>query len=282
MTQLTEVEPDVLAAAVPLAEATWFDRTTAVRRRGPGDYVADLDESWGSLTGIHGGSMVAMAVRAAEDHEPLRDVRTVATSFLRPGRAGPATLRIEPVRRGRSLTTLAVHLEQEGRTVLVARTTLLDAREGVPWEQTGASGVAPPDACIPLDPPPEAGEVRHFRHAEALLDPAHLPFSRSELARVGGHVRPLERRPIDAPWLAMIVDWFPPSPFTRTDPPAGGVSVDLTVHVHRTRPALPGDSWLEGSFRADVSRGGLALEHGRIADVDGTLLAESFHTRWAG
>jgi acyl-CoA thioesterase len=80
----------------------------------------------------------------------------------------------------------------------------------------------------------------------------------------------------------MIVDWFPPSPFTRLDPPAGGVSIDLTVHLHRTRPPLADGDWLAGSFRADASHLGLALEHGRIADTDGTLLAESFHTRWTG
>jgi acyl-CoA thioesterase len=269
------------AAALPHLVDTWFDRTTAVRRTTTGAYAAELDESWSSLTGIHGGSMVAMAVRAAQDAEPERAVRTVAVSFLRPGRPGAATIHVERVRAGRSLTTLTVELEQ-ARPVLTARITMLDGRDGLAWERPEPSPVAPPDACIPLVPPPEVGRVAHFDHAEALLDPAHVPFSRSEFARVGGHVRPLEPRPIDAPWLAMVLDWFPPSPFTRTEPPAGGVSVDLTVHLHRTRPALAPGAWLEGWFRADVSRGGLALEHGRIADVDGTLLAESFHTRWTG
>jgi acyl-CoA thioesterase len=268
-------------APLPLPD-TWFDRTTAVHRRSPGTYVADLDESWSSLTGIHGGSMLAMAVRAAEDGEPGRPVRTVTASFVRPGRPGPAVLRVEPVRRGRSLTTLDVVLEQQDRPVLTARATLVDRRPGLPWERVEPSGIAPVEACVPLEPPAEAGLVPHFDHATARLDPAHVPFSRSADARVGGHVRPLEPRPIDTPWLAMILDWFPPAPFTRLDPPAGGVSIDLTVHVHRTRPPLAEHEWLEGSFRADASHGGLALEHGRIADGDGTLLAESFHTRWTG
>ncbi|HAS13285.1 MAG TPA: hypothetical protein DCS55_22665 [Acidimicrobiaceae bacterium] len=270
------------ATAPLLADETWFDRTTSVHRRSPGTYAVELDTSWSSLTGIHGGSMVAMAVRAAQDHEPGRPVRTVATSFLRPGQPGPAELRIEPVRRGRSLTTLSVVLEQGDRPVLTSRMTLVEARPGESWEKLEASGVAPVEASIPLDPPAEAGLVPHFDHATALLDPAHVPFSRSADARVGGHVRPLEPRPIDAAWLAMILDWFPPSPFTRLDPPTGGVSIDLTVHLHRTRAVLGDDEWLEGRFRADVSHGGLALEHGRIADADGTLLAESFHTRWTG
>jgi acyl-CoA thioesterase len=272
-----------MSATAPLpGPETWFDRTTAVHRRSPGRYVVDLDESWSSLTGIHGGSMVAMAVRAAEDHEPDRPVRTMTTSFLRPGRAGSAELRIEQVRRGRSLTTLEIALEQHDRLVLTSRATLVDHRPGLAWERSEPSGVAPVEGCIPLLPPEEAGLVPHFDHATAVLDPAHIPFSRGADARVAGHVRPLEPRPIDAAWLAMILDWFPPSPFSRLDPPAGGVSIDLTVHLHRTRPALDEGHWLEGSFRADTSHDGLALEHGRITDVDGSLLAESFHTRWTG
>lgn len=272
-----------MTAVVPaLDEGTWFDRTTAVRRRAVDTYAADLDASWASLTGIHGGSMVAMVVRATEDHEPARAVRTLSTSFLRPGRPGPATIRLEQVRRGRSLTTVHATLEQRDRTVLVTRLTLVEPRTGSSWDATEPTDVPPVDACIPLLPPAEAGLVPHFDHAEAVLDPAHVPFSRSEHARVAGHVRPLDPRPIDAPWLAMVLDWFPPSPFTRTDPPDGGVSIDYAVHLHRTAPALPDDAWLEGSFRADVSAGGLALERGRIAGPDGTLLAESFHTRWTG
>jgi len=271
-----------MSAVAPLdAAGTWFDRTTAVHRAGD-HHVAELDPSWSSLTGIHGGSMVAMAVRAAQDLEPDRRVRTVATSFLRPGRPGPAELHAETVRRGRSLTSLGIELRQRGRAVLVSRITLVADRPGLPWRRSEPIDVAPLEDCIPLEPPAEAGLVPHFDHATAVLDPAHVPFSRSEDARVAGHVRPLEPRPVDEPWLAMVMDWFPPSPFTRPGPPAGGVSIDYVVHLHATRPPLDDGAWLAGSFRADVSDGGLALEHGRLAGPDGTLLAESFHTRWTG
>jgi acyl-CoA thioesterase len=61
------------------------------------------------------------------------------------------------------------------------------------------------------------------------------------------------------------------------------VSVDYTVHIHRTPvDVVSDDDWLAVSLRSDISAGGLALEHGAIAAPDGTLLAESFHTRWTG
>ncbi len=77
---------------------------------------------------------------------------------------------------------------------------------------------------------------------------------------------------------AMATDWFPPPAFVRLAPPTGGVSIDLTTHVHQPHLVL-GDRWLTGAFSIRTSGGGLAVEHGVLAEQDGTLVAESFQTR---
>ena len=92
-------------------------------------------------------------------------------------------------------------------------------------------------------------------------------------------MRPLEARPVDAAWLVMAADCFPPPAFARAEPPTGGMSIDLTVHVHRSGLALGDDGWLAGSFEIDDSTGGLAVERGRLTQLDGTVVAESFQTR---
>ena len=92
-------------------------------------------------------------------------------------------------------------------------------------------------------------------------------------------MRPLEARPLDAAWLVMAADCFPPPAFARAEPPTGGMSIDLTVHVHRSGFALASDAWLAGCFEIHDSTGGLAVERGRITHMDGTVVAESFHTR---
>ncbi len=79
----------------------------------------------------------------------------------------------------------------------------------------------------------------------------------------------------------MIGDWFPPSPFRRLLPPAGGISIDYTVHIHRPLQ-LAADEWLEGVFETRTSNDGIALEHGTLATMDGRPVAETFHTRWTG
>lgn len=96
---------------------------------------------------------------------------------------------------------------------------------------------------------------------------------------VRGYLRPLAGDRVDSAWLAMATDWFPPPAFVRLEPPTGGVSIDLTTHVHRPEVALAGDEWLIGSFAVDTSSAGLAVEHGLLATTDGELVAESFQTR---
>jgi hypothetical protein len=44
-------------------------------------------------------------------------------------------------------------------------------------------------------------------------------------------------------------------------------------------PSLGDGDWLAGAFEVTESSGGLAVEHGRITDLKGTVLAESFQTR---
>ncbi len=263
---------------------TAFDRTTTAGAPGP---TIELHGGWASLRGLHGGYLAAVAVRAAEAALGGRAVRTVTTSFLRSATPGPATIDIAQLRRGRSLTTLEVSVDQAGSPVAISRVTGVagpgpfggpaPAAEGSSWDEAVAPVLPPPADCIPLEPPPG---IRHFDHADAVIDPADVPFTDGPRARIAGYVRPLEPRPVDAAWLTMILDWFPPSPFSRHDAPVGGVSIDFAVHIHRTLPFLAPDAWMIGEFGAEVSSGGLALERGRIFGPDGLVLAESFHTRW--
>ena len=125
----------------------------------------------------------------------------------------------------------------------------------------------------------DGGRVVHFERVDGVLDPTCLPFSGGDRARIQGYLRPLEPRAVDAAWLAMATDWFPPPAFARVEPPTGGVSIDLTTHVHQPRVVLSDGDWLTGAFEIETSAAGLAVEHGRIARRDGTLIAESFQTR---
>jgi acyl-CoA thioesterase len=253
-----------------------FDRTTALEATDrPGEYAVHLDAGWSSLVGIHGGYMCALAVRGAEALAVDRSVRTLATSFLRTGSVGPATLVVRELRRGRSMSTMSVDLLQDDRLLITTRLTLLTPRAGVEWSTPLELDLPPRDRCVRVD----ADRVAHFERADGLLDPDSLPFSGGDRAMVRGYLRPLDGERVDPAWLAMASDWFPPPAFVRLEPPTGGVSIDLTTHIHRPEVDLGDDAWLIGAFEVQTSSEGLAVEHGVLASADGTLVAESFQTR---
>ncbi|HUS22085.1 MAG TPA: thioesterase family protein [Aeromicrobium sp.] len=256
---------------------TDFDRTTAVEPIDgrPGEFAVELDVGWSSLVGVHGGYMCAIAVRGAEALVDDRSVRTLTTSFLRTGQVGSATLSVRAVREGRSFSTMVADLVQDGRLLLTTRLTLMVDREGVEWQAPSPIDLPDPEECTRM----EGGRVVHFERVDGVLDPRCLPFSGGDRARIQGYVRPLESRTVDAAWLAMATDWFPPPAFLRIEPPTGGVSIDLTTHIHQPQVTLDDGDWLTGAFAIETSSAGLATEHGRIARRDGTLVAESFQTR---
>jgi acyl-CoA thioesterase len=260
-----------------MTAVTEFDRTTAlipVEAR-PGEFLVDLDGGWSSLVGVHGGYMCAVAVRGAESLAPGRLVRTMSTSFLRSGRVGSAVLSVREVRRGRSITTMVAELVQDDRILVASRLTLMTARSGLEWSERRPLDLPPPADCVSFTPP---AHVVHFGRFELRFDPDRMP-SEGQRAQLSGYVRPLEARPIDAAWLVMAADCFPPPAFARAEPPTGGVSIDLTIHIHRSGFVLGDDEWLTGSFEIDDSTGGIAVERGRITLMDGTVVAESFQTR---
>jgi acyl-CoA thioesterase len=259
-----------------LTTLTDFDRTIAlVATAQAGEFDVELDPGWSSLVGIHGGYMSALTVAAAETLAGAdRTVRTITTSSLRTGRPGPATVAGDIVRSGRTITTATAQVAQAGKTLLTSRLTLVTAQHGVEWNEPAAIDVLPIEQCIAID-----SEVGHFDMADGRLDPRSVPFTDGERAKVSGYVRPLEPRVVDSAWLAMASDWFPPPAFVRLAPPTGGVSIDLTTHIHRPGLTLGDDEWLLAEFAVDNSTGGLAVEHGRITLADGTVVAESMQTR---
>lgn len=263
----------------PFPDLTEFDRTTTITPVDgrPGEFDAHLDEGWASLVGAHGGFMCALAVRAASAVEPHRTARTLTTSFLRAGAIGPARLSTRTLRQGRTMSTVVVDLAQADRVVTTTRLTMTEPSAGQEWNVGPPVEVPDFDACSPPSARPDMPP--HFDRVDARVDSSFQIMSGGECAQVSGYVRPLESRRIDTAWLAMICDWFPPPAFVRSAPPAGGVSIDLTVHFHQPTVELDADEWLRGRFAVETSAGGLALEHGRIARADGTTIAESMQTR---
>src|SRR3954449_2958707 len=96
---------------------TVFDATTSLRLDASraNRFTAHLDPAWSSLVGIHGGYLTAIAVKAAQGVTGARPTRTTTTTFLRPGSIGDASVDVDVVRQGRSVTNLTVTVAQSSK-----------------------------------------------------------------------------------------------------------------------------------------------------------------------
>jgi acyl-coenzyme A thioesterase PaaI-like protein len=203
--------------------------------------------------------------------------------FLRSPAAGPVAVEAAVERRGRSLSTVSGRLEQDGELIALGlgayslgwESPLLD-HPPMPKVKPADPGHRPPpesDRDLPAgdfprdDPPPFTQRLSmQHRFGEA-------PFTRADRAEAGGWLGLRERRPLDAPAIAMLADaWFP-APWPRLAELAPAPTIDLTVHFRSELP-LP-DSLLLGRFRSSLVRDGFFEEDGELWTPDGTLVAQS-------
>ncbi|MDG4861474.1 thioesterase family protein, partial [Streptomyces sp. T-3] len=82
-----------------------FDRDTAVTLREPGVYDVELSAGWTIINAVNGGYLLAVLGRALADALPHSDPFSVSAHYLTASQPGPAVVRTDVVRSGRTLST---------------------------------------------------------------------------------------------------------------------------------------------------------------------------------
>jgi hypothetical protein len=82
-----------------------FDRDTALTRREAGVYDIDLSAGWTIISAVNGGYLLAVLGRALADALPHGDPFTISAHYLTASQPGPAVVRTDVVRTGRTLST---------------------------------------------------------------------------------------------------------------------------------------------------------------------------------
>jgi acyl-CoA thioesterase len=180
-------------------------------------------------------------------------------------------------RSGRSLSSVSVRAEQDGRTIALALAALATGYPS-PIELANAQmpDVAAPEA---LEAPsweglPEAFRPPAFAGNFELLPATGTPvYSSGEEAYTGGWIRLRQERPLDEPLLVAIADSWLPAVFSVVDRPLLAPTIDLTVHLRAPLPR-PWD-FVFIDVRTDTAREGFIEEDTRVFARDGTLLAHS-------
>ncbi|GAA2447148.1 thioesterase family protein [Streptomyces glaucus] len=259
-----------------------FDRDTALTRREPGVYDIDLSAGWTVFGAVNGGYLLAVLGRALTDALPHPDPFTLSAHYLTASRPGPAIVRTELVRTGRTLSTGQASLlqyDEEGREVerlrVLASYGDLDALPDDVRTTAEPPAIPPPDQCFGADDAPAPGSVSSPITDRLMLklDPATLgwalgePSGKGEMRAWFGFA---DGRDADPLALLLAVDALPPTAFELGL--TGWVpTVELTVHV-RCRPA-PGP--LRVSVTTRNLAGGFLEEDAEVWDGAGRLVAQS-------
>ncbi|MET7604154.1 thioesterase family protein [Streptomyces avermitilis] len=259
-----------------------FDRDTAVTLREPGVYDIDLSAGWTIISAVNGGYLLAVLGRALSDALPHADPFTISAHYLTASQPGPAVIRTDIVRPGRTLSTGQASLFQyddEGREV--ERIRVLASYGDLDTLPDDVRTTARPPALPPMDqcfgpedgPAPVPGSSAITDRLMLKLDPETLgwalgaPSGKGEMRSWFGLADGRDPDPLS---LLLAVDALPPTAFELGL--SGWVpTVELTVHV-RARPA-PGP--LRVSITTRNLAGGFLEEDAEVWDSADRLVAQS-------
>ncbi|WP_329123174.1 thioesterase family protein [Streptomyces sp. NBC_01465] len=259
-----------------------FDRDTAVTPRAPGIYDAELSAGWTIIHAVNGGYLLALLGRALGEALPHSDPLTISAHYLTASAPGPAVIRTELVRGGRTLSTGQASLFQyaeDGTEVerirVLASYGDLDALPDDVRTTAKPPAIPPMEHCFgPEDgPAPIPGSSAITDRLRLKLDPATCgwavgaPSGKGEMRAWFGLADGRDADPLS---LLLAVDALPPTAFEMGL--KGWVpTVELTVHV-RCRPA-PGP--LRVSITTRNLAGGFLEEDTEVWDSADRLVAQS-------
>ncbi|MFI1827972.1 thioesterase family protein [Streptomyces sp. NPDC020412] len=260
-----------------------FDRDTAVTLRTPGVYDTRLSAGWTIAHAVNGGYLLAVAGRALRDALPHPDPFTTSAHFVSASTPGPAVIRTQTVRTGRTLSTGQASLfqydedgtEVERIRVLATYGDLNDLTDEVRTSATPPA-ISPYEQCFGSAdaPDPEFAEKwAILGRLDIRLDPNTIGWAvgaPSGKGEVRGWFGLADGRDADPLSLLLTVDAMPPTSF---DLGLKGwtPTVELTTHI-RCRPA-PGPLGVAISTRNLA--GGFLEEDAEIWDSRGRLVAQS-------
>jgi acyl-coenzyme A thioesterase PaaI-like protein len=254
---------------------------------GRGRYAAALGRDWTVGAKAHGGLLLALLVRAglarlgaegslagpsidAAGREAELDPLAIAADFLRAPDAGPVELHTEVLKRGRTVSVVAIRLLQDERAMLAATVTAGRLPADAPqWADLPNMPAEPPADAID----PSTGTVFGLAGScDLRFDRATAAYARGETAPpvLRGWVRPRGEEP-DPLFALLAGDILPPTVFNVSGRVGWAPTVQLTGLL-RARPA-PG--WLRLESRSRTVAGPWFDEDTTVVDAAGRLVCQA-------
>jgi acyl-CoA thioesterase len=249
----------------------------------PGESGLVLGDGWNIGDKPNGGYSMAAAARSMCVHAGLAgsvhtDPITVTTHYLRPAQPGPATVRTQIIRTGRTFTNAIAGMEQGNPSTLRTQTmaTFGDLGEPAPPVYLGTSfpDIPPPEECIDRSGPQLFVNMSSINETtEVRLHPntGWVRGQHTGTPDTVGWIRLRDGRDPD-PWaLLFFADALPPTVFELLPDRAWVPTLEMTVHV-RAKPA-PG--WILARMTSRHVAHNRFEEDGELWDSTGRLVAQS-------
>ncbi|KAF4408385.1 MULTISPECIES: thioesterase family protein [Streptomyces] len=265
-----------------------FDRDTALVPRGPGVHDAELSAGWTIFGAVNGGYLLALAGRALAEALPHPDPFTVTAHYLTASRPGPARIRTDVVRTGRTMSTgqaSLVQFAEDGSEVerlrVIAGYGDLGALPGDVRTSAKPPSMPPYEECLGTRDASGAsdevaamlGTTEIAGRLDVRLDPETSGWALGKPSGRGGMRGWLglaDGRAPDPLALLLAVDALPPTAFDLGL--SGWVpTIELTAHI-RARPA-PGP--LRVAITTRNLAGGFLEEDAEVWDSADRLVAQS-------
>ncbi len=255
--------------------STEFHRDTACTPIGEdGRFDVMIADRWSVGTGANGGYIAGILTTAINAFVADRPLRSMTVHYLRPPSPGPATVVVEALRSGRSLTVIDARLERDGTVIAVARGAVALAREAASFMDRTPPRFPPAES---LEHVPWGGDVPNAdTFIRSRYDTRYVlggtPAEPAGESESSGWLRTVDNAPVDQALAVALTDaWVPPM-MLRTKMAFGCSTIDLTVQLFDDF-ADPYDGWCAIVNRSLVASDGYVETDSEVWTEDGRLLA---------
>jgi acyl-CoA thioesterase len=252
--------------------SSYLKATQAHRVNEDGDtvcYDVDLDGTWAIGGNPHGGYLMALVAKAAVDAAGAPHALAVSAHFLRPPTGGPAQVRVEVVKRGRTASTARATLWQDDK----ARLDTIITAGRLPAQEPSYDGTP-----MPSMPSPEECRARQETgatieladHVDVRIDPSTSLSNGDGTPLIRGWMAFRDGTDVDVEALLLAVDIAPP-----TVAHLGHRGWAPTVELSCLLRGEPAPGWLAFEAKAMQVRGGWFDEGSTVWDSTGRMVAQS-------
>ena len=241
-----------------------------------GRSLVDLDRTWWSWAGPHGGLVASLLLGAAA---PLagqgRAPRVLTTQFLSAPPEGPLDLTAQVVREGGSSSVVSAAVRTPtGPAVTAVLTSARHRAAAGSWSRVPAPQVPGPEQCPDLQLPVEL--VPFSQHVGIRPATPARPMAGGDLPELVAWVR-LEGEPeYDAAALVVLTDVMPPALYAVATVPVPVPTVELQVVLADVPPA---SGWVLTRIATRTAADGWCIDDSEVWDASGRLLAQARQVR---